>query len=77
MCHGVGAESGGVMPDLRKSEPEVLALPNLQAVVREGAYLSRGMPNLSQWVSATDVTAIHAYLLSRRADLLAERAAAK
>jgi quinohemoprotein ethanol dehydrogenase len=76
-CHGVGAESGGVIPDLRKSQPEVLALPNLQAVVREGAYLSRGMPNLSQWVSAADVTAIHAYLLSRRADLLAEGAAAR
>jgi quinohemoprotein ethanol dehydrogenase len=72
-CHGVGAEGGGVIPDLRKSQPEVLALANLQAVVREGAYLSRGMPNLSQWVSADDVTAIRAYLLSRRADLLAGR----
>jgi hypothetical protein len=58
------------------SQPEVLALANLQAVVRQGAYLSRGMPNLSQWVSEADVVAIRAYLLSRRADLLAERAAA-
>jgi mono/diheme cytochrome c family protein len=74
-CHGVGAEGGGVIPDLRKSQPEVLALANLQAVVRQGAYVSRGMPNLSQWVSAADVAAIRAYLLSRRSDLLAERAA--
>jgi PQQ-dependent dehydrogenase (methanol/ethanol family) len=72
MCHGVGAEGGGVIPDLRKSQPEVLALANLLAVVREGAYLARGMPNLSQWVSPGDVADIRAYLLSRRAALPSE-----
>src|SRR4029453_16100523 len=75
VCHGAGAESGGVLPDLRKSKPEVLALPNLKAVVLQGAYQSRGMPNLSQWVREPDVEAIHAYLLARRAALVAERAA--
>jgi quinohemoprotein ethanol dehydrogenase len=76
VCHGAGAESGGVLPDLRKSKPEVLALPNLKAVVLKGAYASRGMPNLSKWVGERDVEAIHAYILSRRAALIAERAAA-
>jgi hypothetical protein len=65
-----------VLPDLRKSKPEVLALPNMKAVVLQGAYTSRGMPNLSKWVGESDVVAIHAYILSRRAALLAERAAA-
>jgi quinohemoprotein ethanol dehydrogenase len=76
VCHGAGAEGGGVLPDLRKSKPEVLALANLKAVVLEGAYLSRGMPNLSRWIGAAEVESIHAYLLARRAALLRERAAA-
>jgi len=75
MCHGVGAEGGGVIADLRKAAPAVLAPATFQAIVREGAYLPRGMPNLSGWVSAADVDDIRAYLLSRRAALLAERAA--
>ena len=39
VCHGAGAESGGVLPDLRKSEPELLEPANLHAIVREGAFL--------------------------------------
>jgi quinohemoprotein ethanol dehydrogenase len=73
MCHGFAAEGGGVLPDLRKSAPEVLELANLKAIVLHGAYLGRGMPNLSQWVTEADLVAIRAYVLSRRAELLAER----
>jgi quinohemoprotein ethanol dehydrogenase len=72
MCHGFGAEGGGVLPDLRKSAPELLEPENLEAIVRQGALLSRGMPNLSQLVASEDLVAIRAYLLARRAELLAE-----
>jgi quinohemoprotein ethanol dehydrogenase len=70
-CHGVGAVSGGVLPDLRKAEPGVYDI--LDEVVLRGALLQNGMPRFDVWLRRDDVAAIRSYLLSRRAALLAER----
>ena len=72
VCHGPGAESGGVLPDLRKSNSELLELANFTRIVRDGAFLPRGMPSFGEFLSAEDVAAIRQYVLSRRAALLAE-----
>jgi quinohemoprotein ethanol dehydrogenase len=74
VCHGFGAVSGGVLPDLRRSDPEVY--DQLADVVLRGAYLARGMPAFADYLGDEDVEAIRAYVLTRRAALVAERAAA-
>jgi quinohemoprotein ethanol dehydrogenase len=42
-CHGPGAKAGGMAPDLRAS-PVLLDLGALAQVVRDGARLTRAMP---------------------------------
>jgi quinohemoprotein ethanol dehydrogenase len=74
VCHGFGAVGGGVLPDLRKSEPKVY--DELGDIVLRGAYLGRGMPSFADYLGDADVEAIRAYVLTRRAALAAERAAA-
>jgi quinohemoprotein ethanol dehydrogenase len=73
VCHGAGAVGGGVLPDLRKSAPEIYAM--LPEIVLRGAFESRGMPRFDRWLGPEDVEAIRAYLLSRRAQLVESRAA--
>jgi len=74
VCHGSGAESGGVLPDLRKSRPEVYA--ELDKVVLRGVFESRGMPSFARYLGDSEVEAIRQYLLKRRSDLLAPADAA-
>ncbi len=71
VCHGAGAVGGGVLPDLRKSAPEIYAM--LPEIVLRGAFEKNGMPRFERWLDADDVEAIRAYLLSRRAQLLESR----
>ncbi|MDX1649636.1 MAG: PQQ-dependent dehydrogenase, methanol/ethanol family [Myxococcota bacterium] len=72
VCHGPGAVSGGVLPDLRESRPAVYDV--LPEIVLEGALLGGGMPRFDRWLDADDVAALRAYLLARREALRAERA---
>jgi quinohemoprotein ethanol dehydrogenase len=72
VCHGPGAESGGVLPDLRKSLPELLEPESFARIVRDGAFLPRGMPGFADFLSPADAAAIRQYVLSRRAALLAD-----
>lgn len=70
VCHGAGAVSGGVLPDLRRS-------PTLQdaAIWREtlhGARAAGGMPDFSPWIDAAGAEAIRAYVAAETAALLAE-----
>jgi mono/diheme cytochrome c family protein len=70
VCHGAGAVSGGLLPDLRRA-------PSLQdaGVWREtahGARAENGMPDFSQWVSAADAEAVRAYVAGEAAALYAE-----
>jgi quinohemoprotein ethanol dehydrogenase len=69
-CHGVGAVSGGVLPDLRKANPQVYE--SLDSIVLAGALANNGMPRFDGWLRREDVAAIRAYLLTRRAALVAE-----
>jgi quinohemoprotein ethanol dehydrogenase len=69
-CHGVGGVSGGVLPDLRKSDPKIYEM--LDEIVLRGALLNNGMPRFDPWLRREDVAALRAYLLTRRAALLQE-----
>ena len=74
-CHGVGAVGGGLLPDLRRSQPGVL--DSLEAIVLQGSLLGAGMPRFDEWLGAKDVNDLRAYLLTRRAALAAQEAAAR
>jgi quinohemoprotein ethanol dehydrogenase len=65
VCHGVGAVSGGVLPDLRELSPEVSR--NFEAIVLGGAKAKEGMPSFAKRLTAADLEAIEAYLPRQRA----------
>ena len=69
-CHGVGAVSGGVLPDLRKANPQVYE--SLDGIVLRGALANNGMPRFDTWLRRDDLAAIRVYLLTRRAALVAK-----
>jgi hypothetical protein len=64
MCHGVGAVSGGVTPDLRHSKM-IGDLDAFNAVVREGVLSSRGMAAFGTVLTASQTEAILAYIIDR------------
>jgi quinohemoprotein ethanol dehydrogenase len=67
MCHGVAAQSGGSIADLRYAAPATIDA--FERIVRGGAYAGLGMP-MFDWLGDADVAALRAYVLSRRAALL-------
>ncbi|WP_051953965.1 PQQ-dependent dehydrogenase, methanol/ethanol family [Xenophilus azovorans] len=62
-CHGVGGESGGLVPDLRRT-PYTLSAEAFRAVVTNGIE-ARGMPSFSSEVQPQDIEHIRAYLLDK------------
>ncbi|MDH5619982.1 MAG: PQQ-binding-like beta-propeller repeat protein, partial [Gammaproteobacteria bacterium] len=62
-CHGDGAASGGVTPDLRYSTPETHAI--WDAIVIGGAKQVNGMPGFGTVISLEDSSAIRSYVLQR------------
>jgi PQQ-dependent dehydrogenase (methanol/ethanol family) len=72
-CHGSGVVSGGVLPDLRLASAEIY--DQLAGIVLGGSLRGKGMPAFAEWLGEDDLRAIRSYLLSRRAALIAERAA--
>jgi quinohemoprotein ethanol dehydrogenase len=72
-CHGVGAQSGGVLPDLRTSQ--LFFSDALEPIVMEGQLLSKGMPNLSQWMTKEELAAIRVYITAKRNELAAQQSA--
>jgi quinohemoprotein ethanol dehydrogenase len=64
-CHGVGAVSGGVLPDLRRSDPAIYDA--LERIVLQGVRSPLGMPRFDAFLKPDDVKSIRAYLLARRA----------
>ena len=68
VCHGLGAAGGGATPDLRYSNPTTF--DKYREIVLEGKYQGMGMPSLKAWLTAEDVDAIRAYVLTRRAALV-------
>jgi len=71
-CHGPAAIGGGFLPDLRRSQPAVYE--QLPAIVLGGGRIDRGMPEFASFLDAEDVADLRAYLLERRAALVAEQA---
>ncbi|AKJ30259.1 PQQ-dependent dehydrogenase, methanol/ethanol family [Caldimonas brevitalea] len=63
MCHGVGAVSGGVIPDLRRSSDATRAA--FPEIVLKGALQARGMPAFDDLLDADGLAAIKAYVMAR------------
>jgi mono/diheme cytochrome c family protein len=61
-CHGVGTKSGGLLPDLRRSPPEVHA--QWEAIVLSGTRADRGMASFADVLGREDVRDIHAYVVT-------------
>jgi quinohemoprotein ethanol dehydrogenase len=60
-CHGTGAQSAGVLPDLRRSG----ALSDRNAwrsIVLDGALETSGMVGFSRWLNAAQIEDIRAYV---------------
>jgi len=68
VCHGLAAAGGGATADLRYSNPTIF--DKYREIVLEGKYQGMGMPSLKAWLTAEDVDAIRAYVLTRRAALV-------
>ncbi|MFI5319555.1 MAG: PQQ-dependent dehydrogenase, methanol/ethanol family [Myxococcota bacterium] len=73
-CHGVGAQSGGVLPDLRTSQ--LFFSDALTPIVMQGQLLAKGMPNLSKWMTQQELDDVRVYITAKRNALAAEQAAA-
>ncbi len=65
VCHGDGAISGGMVPDLRYATPETHRIWN--EIVLDGAYAPLGMPGFGEKLTEQQATAIQMYVLSRAA----------
>ena len=60
-CHGFDAVGNGSFPDLRYAAASTHAAWN--AILLEGAYLSRGMPTFAGVLTEEDAQAIRAYIV--------------
>jgi quinohemoprotein ethanol dehydrogenase len=63
LCHGPGGGSNGAMPSLHRSTG--LTHRNFHRIVLEGLREEEGMPSYAGILTGEDVTAIHAYVVSR------------
>ncbi|WP_229814246.1 PQQ-dependent dehydrogenase, methanol/ethanol family [Novosphingobium colocasiae] len=63
-CHGSGAQSSGVAPDLRRS-PLLADSQAWRAVVIDGALADQGMAGFPDLFSPADAEALRAYVASR------------
>lgn len=71
-CHGAGAESSGIVPDLRRS-PMLPTEAAWRAVVEQGALKSRGMVGFGDVLDSQEIDAIRAYVGSRADEALRRR----
>lgn len=63
-CHGIGAVSASMVPDLRRSG-FLADSDSLDRIVIDGALAPVGMPSFKDVLTGTDVAAIRAYLVHR------------
>ncbi|NWH09327.1 MAG: PQQ-dependent dehydrogenase, methanol/ethanol family [Alphaproteobacteria bacterium] len=73
VCHGFLVESAGVVPDLRKSAPEVWN--EYREIVLNGTRADRGMASFADQLTPEEVDLIRAYTLSRAQVLFDTQAA--
>lgn len=74
-CHGDGAVSGGIVPDLRYASEETHQ--QWDAIVIGGLRHAQGMPGFAEYLSVEESQKIRAYVVSRAHAALAMAAAAK
>jgi quinohemoprotein ethanol dehydrogenase len=60
-CHGAGAQSAGVLPDLRRS-PALSDRTAWVAIVNDGTLESQGMVSFRRWLSPEQIESIRAYV---------------
>jgi len=76
LCHGAGARSSGILPDLRRSG--VLADKDAwKAVVHDGALKANGMVAFSRWFNADQLEAVRGYVGEQAKKLAKEEPAGK
>ncbi|TRW18269.1 PQQ-dependent dehydrogenase, methanol/ethanol family [Glacieibacterium frigidum] len=76
VCHGGGARSSGVLPDLRRSG--ALADPAMwQTIVHDGALKDRGMIGFGKYLTKDDIEAVRGYVGVQAKYLASEEAGAK
>ncbi len=63
MCHGDGAASGGITPDLRYVSAETHA--SWDAIVLGGSLQGKGMPGFPGILTKEEADAVHAYVIDR------------
>ena len=66
VCHGSGAVSSGVLPDLRHASAATHKI--WDAIVLEGAYTAKGMVSFGDTLTEADSAAIHGYVIKRAHD---------
>ncbi len=71
-CHGAGAQSAGVLPDLRRSG-SLGDQAAWSAIVNDGALESRGMVGFKRWLSPEQIEDIRAYV-ALKAKIAADKA---
>ena len=60
-CHGAGAQSAGVLPDLRRS-PALSRRAVWSAIVNDGVLETKGMVSFKRWLSPEQTESIRAYV---------------
>jgi quinohemoprotein ethanol dehydrogenase len=68
LCHGTAAIAGGNAPDLRAS-PVPLSADGFAAIVRDGALVSRGMPQFAE-LSDAQLDSLRHYVRARAREAL-------
>jgi quinohemoprotein ethanol dehydrogenase len=63
MCHGLGAMSGGVIPDLRYASPQTFE--QWEMIVIAGSRADQGMRSFADVLTTDEALAIRAYVLER------------
>ncbi len=76
ICHDTQFGNRGLFPDLRYS-PMINTREAFQAIVMDGALLSKGMVSFKDRFNADEAEAIRAYLTKRAQDLKAQQAASR
>ena len=72
VCHGAGVKSGGVIPDLRHTQPAKHMA--FREIVIDGILRDSGMVGFKDVLTEDDVTAIQGYVISEAHKLQAELA---
>jgi quinohemoprotein ethanol dehydrogenase len=72
LCHGMGVVAGGIAPDLRAS-PVPLSQEAFAHVVRDGALVTRGMPQFAE-LSDEQLESLRHFLRQKAREDLAREA---